>query len=103
MRFEHGHWPLEPEQDQLHSPGASRSIRRNRTIPSARENMLVTTVAVAALCLSWLVAAASGAATAASCFMWLLFGCCVVISVALAFERAIHLLRVWDQRQEERD
>jgi hypothetical protein len=103
MRFEHDRWPLEPEGDDVPSFGASGYSRRNRTIPSARESMLVTTVAVAALWSSWLVAAATGAAMAASCFMWLLFGCCVVIAVALAFERAIHLLRAWDQRQEERD
>jgi hypothetical protein len=35
--------------------------------------------------------------------MWLLFACCVVIALALALERAINLLRAWDQRQEERD
>lgn len=103
MRFEHGRWPLEPEDAGLPSPGARGAGMRNRTIPSARENMLVTAVAVAALWSSWLVAAATGAATAAACFMWLLFACCVVIALALALERAINLLRAWDQRQEERD
>jgi hypothetical protein len=46
----------------------------------------------------WLVAAI-GHAPVAELFMWLLFACAVMLSFFAVLERAIHSLRMWDERQ----
>jgi hypothetical protein len=103
MLFERAHWPLEPTPDLLSLPLENPPRCRTRTIPSTMDNVPVTTVPVAVLGCGWLCAVVSGAATAAACFMWLLYACCVIITLSLACEKAIHLLRTWDEHQEERD
>jgi Flp pilus assembly protein TadB len=44
----------------------------------------------------WMIAALTGAALAASCFMWLLFACSVALTMMFVMEGVIHVLHIWD-------
>jgi Flp pilus assembly protein TadB len=46
----------------------------------------------------WMIAALTGAALAASCFMWLIFACAVALTTMFVMEGAIHVLHIWDCR-----
>jgi hypothetical protein len=105
-------WPLEPPADGSHVPAAETvervvwaTTRRGGDRPAdaaswsgAWEIRQLRRVPLLALLCCWLVAAIVRAPVA-ELFMWLLFACAVTVSLLAVLERAIHSLRMWDERQ----